>query len=268
MNVNVSRIFKPGPSLPTILLAGLFFILLLPGCSTNEEPNPRMSMFVGIDISGSFVNSDYFENSMSFLAHYIYSHLNGVDGFEEPNVLFVAPIGGADVDQPKTFYPIQTFQNKSVEEIEALLYELFPTDKLDPITDFNAFFEHIARTVENHNLVLRPISVVMLSDGIPDYHVEGNRQMRDFRAIDLSPLERLSRNITVRLLYTNPVDGRSWQTEVPRRRVKIWTQDSDVMETWNDPDIYIEDRPLEQQERWIEWTMKNVNYNVRARRVD
>jgi hypothetical protein len=250
-----------------ILIIGLITLFLTPACST-EEPSPRMSMFVGIDISGSFVNSDYFENSMSFLAHFIYSHLNGVGEFEEPNVLFVASIGGADVDQPKTFYPIQTFQNKSIEQIEELLYELFPTNKLDPITDFNAFFEHIARTVENHNLVLRPISVVMLSDGIPDYHVEGNHQMRDFRAIDLSPLERLSRNITIRLLYTNPIDGRAWQTEVPRRRVKIWTQDSDVMVTWNDPDIYLEDRPLEQQDRWIEWTAENVNYNVRARRVD
>ncbi|MEX0905304.1 MAG: hypothetical protein WD604_11555 [Balneolaceae bacterium] len=245
-----------------ILSAGLI------SCSSQTEQVPRLSMFVGIDISGSFVNSGAYENSIAFLANYLYAHVNGIGEFEEPNVLFVSSIGGVDVAETKTFYPIHSFQNKSVTEIEEYLKELYPKDQLEPITDFNAFFEHVARTVENQNLLLRPISVILISDGVPDYRVNGENLERNFRDINVNMLERLSRNITIRLLYTNPSDGRSWQTEVPRRRVKIWTQDADVMETWDDSTIYIPDLPIEQQERWMEWTMSNVNYNVRARRVD
>lgn len=251
----------------SLFLCGGLLISMLMSCSPQEQ-QPRLSMFVGVDISGSFVYNDYYDNSISFLAHYIYAHVNGIGDFEKPNVFFVAAIGGSDVNEPKTFHPIQVFENKPVEDIESRLWEMFPTDELEPITDFNAFFEHVARTVQNHNLVLRPISVVLLSDGIPDYFVDGERHLRKFRDIDLSPLERLSRNITIRLLYSDPADGRAWQTQIPRRRVKIWTQDAEVMKTWNNPNIFLEDRPIEEQKRWMDWTKKNVNYNVRARRVD
>ncbi|MEX0928501.1 MAG: hypothetical protein WD266_03480 [Balneolales bacterium] len=243
------------------------FLLVYAGCTT-EENQPRLSMFVGVDVSGSFVHTEYYANSLAFLAHYIYAHVNGVEGFEKPNVFFIASIGGMDIDDPKTFHPIQSFENKSVEEIEDQLWEMFPTDQLEPVTDFNTFFEHIARTVQNHNLVLRPISVILLSDGIPDYEIDNEQHLRRFSDIDLHPLERLSRNVTIRLLYSNPSDGRSWQTEIPRRRVKIWTQDAEVMKTWNDPKILFEDRAIEEQDRWISWTRENVNYNVRSRRVD
>jgi hypothetical protein len=245
-----------------LICLGFVFIA---GCTVDEERAPRLSMFIGIDVSGSFVDSDYYDNSISFLAHYIYGHLHKVGELEEPNALFVSSIGGDNPDEPKTFYPIQTFEDRSVEEIEEQLRELFPTEELDPITDFNAFFEHVARTVRNRNLVLRPISVVLLSDGIPDIEREGET---DFRSIDFSPLERLSRNITIRLLYTDPGTGRAWETQIPRRRVKIWTQDADVMTSWNDSTIYLPNRPVEEQERWIDWTLDNVDYGVRARRVD
>lgn len=248
--------------LPVFLIALLF---TLPGCSPPTEQTPRLSMFIGIDVSGSFVNSGNYENAISYLAHYIYAHLNGLEGFEEPNVLYVSSIGGSTVGESKTFYPRETFENMSVEDIETRLMELYPKNRLDAITDFNSFFEHIARTIQNNNLVLRPVSVILLSDGIPDLQRDGET---DFRSIDLSPLEQLSRNVTIRVLYTDPVTGRAWQTEVPRRRVKIWTQDADVMTTWNDSTIYFENREIENQDRWINWTQNNVNYNVRARRVD
>lgn len=250
------------------LITSLLLIIWVTGCTTQEE-SPRLSMFVGIDVSGSFVDSDHYENSIQFLARYVYAHINGVDEFEMPNVFFLGPIGGTEFDDPKTFHPIQTFQNKSIEEIEEHLFELFPAEVQDPNTDYNVFIDRIARTVQNHNLVLRPISVVMLTDGIPDYTLDGERHLREFKEIDLSPLERLSRNITIRVLYTDPSDSRAWETEVPRRRVKIWTQDADVMSGWNAPTIYFnDDRVLDEEDRWIDWTMKNVNYDVRARRID
>ena len=245
------------------LLTGLIFIVI--GCSLDSEQKPRLSLFIGVDISGSFINSGYFDESLNFLAHYIYAHLQGVDDMEEPNVLFVSSIGGAQPDEPKTFFPIQTFENKSVEEIEASLHDIFPDTVQNPITDFNAFFEQVALTLRNKNLVLRPVSVVMVSDGVPDVKKDGET---DFRSLDLSPLEQLSRNITIRVLYTDPVTGRNWQTKVPRRRVKIWTQDAEVMTTWNDSTIYLPEKPIAEQVRWTDWVKDNVDFGVRARRVD
>ena len=245
------------------LCTGLLFIAL--GCSLGGEQKPRLSLFIGVDISGSFMKTGYFNESLNFLAHYIYAHLNGVGGLEEPNVLFVSSIGGASPGEPKTFYPIQTFENKSVEEIENQLHEIFPDTVQNPFTDFNAFFEQVALTLRNKNLVLRPVSVVMVTDGVPDIKKDGET---DFRSLDLSPLERLSRNITLRVLYTDPTTGKNWQTKVPRRRVKIWTQDAEVMTTWNDSTIYVPDKPIAEQQRWIEWVEDNVDFGVRARRVD
>ena len=42
--------------------------------SCTGESRPRLSMFIGVDISGSFVNGKYFDDSLKFLATYIYSH--------------------------------------------------------------------------------------------------------------------------------------------------------------------------------------------------
>lgn len=249
--------------LSIVLLTGILFIAF--GCSLEGEKKPRLSLFVGVDISGSFMNSGYFEESLNFLAHYIYAHLNGIDNMERPNVLFVSSIGGATPGEPKTFYPIQTFENKSVTDIEEKLHEIFPDTVQNQFTDFNAFFEQVGLTLRNKNLVLRPVSVVMVTDGVPDIKKDGET---DFQSLDLSPLERLSRNITLRVLYTDPTTGRNWQTKVPRRRVKIWTQDAEVMTTWNDSTIYMPDKPISEQNRWTDWVKDNVDFGVRARRVD
>jgi hypothetical protein len=222
-------------------------------------------MFVGVDISGSFINSGYFEDSINFLAHYIYSHLNGFDGLEVPRSLFISSIGGAKADEPKTFYPVQTFENKSVEEIKTKLKEMFPKKIQNPFTDFNAFFEQVALYVRNKKMVLRPISIVMLSDGQPDVKREGKT---DFKSIVVKPLENLSRNITIRLLYTNAVVGKNWQTKVKRNKVKIWTQDANVMKSWKDPDILLADRQFYEQKRFFSWLKDNVDFNVRAQKVD
>jgi len=246
-----------------ILFVGLIF--LSSGCSLEGEQKPRLSLFIGVDISGSFMNSGYFDESLDFLAHYIYAHLNGIDGLEKPNVLFVSSIGGSTPGEPKSFYPIQTFENQSVEKIRSKLDEMFTRDRQNPFTDFNAFFEQIALTLRNKNLVLRPVSVVMFTDGIPDIT---QNDKTNFKSLDLNPLERLTRNITVRILYTDPVTGKKWQTEVPRRRVKIWTQDADIMTTWNDSTIYVPGKPIAEQNRWTNWVKENVNFGVRARRVD
>ena len=99
----------------------------------------------------------------------------------------------------------------------------------------NAFFEQVASMVKDKKLILKPISIVMISDGQPD--VPGSRGEKQFRNIKVKPLETLSRNVTLRVLYTNAVVGMGWRSKVPRRRVKIWTQDAQVMTSWKDKKI-------------------------------
>jgi len=242
--------------------------LSLTGCERLggvKADTPRMSMFIGVDISGSFMNSPHFDDSIDFLAHYIYGHLHGAGEMERPASLFVSSIGGATADEPKTFYPIQTFENKSIEEIAATLREMFPKDQPNPFTDYNAFFEQVAYTVKSKNLVLRPVTIVMLSDGIPDVTRNGET---DYDSIVLHPLERIARSVTVRLLYTNAVVGKNWQTEVSRKRVKVWTQDADVMVAWKDPKIMLTDRQFEEQPHFFDWVADNVDFGVRSRRVN
>lgn len=245
----------------TILFLSSLICLQCDWFETDAEPEPRLSMFIGVDISGSFVKGDYFDDSLDFLSLYIYGHLHGLDDLEKPNVLFVGPIGGARENEPKTFYPIQTFENKTAEEIRQQLDEVFPKEELNPYTDYNAFFEQVAATVRNRNLLLRPISIVMLSDGMPD--VDSTKE-DDFKSINLDPLEKLARSITIRLLYTDAATAKKWQTLVPRRRVKMWTQDAKVMTSWNDPDILIPDKPIEEQTRFFEWINDNVDFGVRS----
>jgi len=74
-------------------------------------------MFVGIDISGSFLRSKNFDDSLEFLANYIYAHIKGYGGLEIPHSLFVGSIGGAKADEAKTFFPIQTFQYLDIKQI-------------------------------------------------------------------------------------------------------------------------------------------------------
>ncbi|MGB5894296.1 MAG: hypothetical protein WBG58_08970 [Ignavibacteriaceae bacterium] len=236
-------------------------------CGIGSEPKPRLSMFIGVDISGSFINSKYFDDSIDFLAHYINAHLNGYGGLDVPKVLFVGSIGGEKQDEPKTLYPISDFENKSIVEIREQLKKSFPNNKFNPFTDYNAFFDQIARTVRDRNLILKPISIVMISDGIPDVPTRGKKKA-DFEDIIVKPLELLARNITIRLLYTDAVVGKDWQTKVSRKRVKIWTQDAQVMESWKDPNILLPDTTYESQERFFKWIKDNVDFGVRSRRVD
>ena len=245
----------------------IFTLLLSVQCNfiKNKKPTPRLSMFVGVDISGSFINGEYFDDSINFLAHYLYGHINGLDGLEEPNVLFVGSIGGASADEPKTFYPKQTFENKSIEQIVEKLKEIFPKNSINPYTDYNAFFQQVALMVKNKNLILRPLSIIMLSDGIPDIKKEGKT---DYSSLVVKPLERLSRNVTLRLLYTDAATGQNWLTKVKRKRVKIWTQDAKVMVSWKDSSLYIPEKSFEEQIRLLSWMNDNVDFGVRGHRVD
>lgn len=244
----------------------ILLLIVTAGCDLGKgEDQPRLSLFVGVDVSGSFVKGGYYEDAMDFLAHYLYVHLKGLGGLEVPNALFVGSIGGLSADQARTFYPIETFQDKTVDEIAQKLKDIFPKSGTNPITDFNAFFEQVATTVRNRKLVLRPVSIVMVTDGIPDVPEGGEG---DFRKISVQPLESLSRNITIRVLYTSAETGKAWQTRVRRSRVKIWTEDAPVMVSWKDPKILLADKQTDDQQKFYSWIRDNVDYGVSAHRVD
>lgn len=240
-------------------------LLVALACVPQEtERQPRVSMFIGIDVSGSFQRTGHFDDALRFTAHYIYAHLHELGGLEEPNVLFVSSIGGEEPGEAKSFHPIHDFKGKDVDEITADLREWFKPD--DAFTDFNPFFSRVATVVKQRNLTLRPINIVIISDGVPDLTSRGSNGADDrYKKIELEPLEYLSRNVTVRLLYANPQVSVRWEQDIPRRRVRMWTVDSQVMEGWRDQIVPGEE--LEDQNALWTWIEENVDFRVRRRLI-
>lgn len=244
---------------------GLAAALLLPalGCLIQPSGNrPRATLVVGVDASGSFRQSGQYDDAMRFLAHYLYGHLNELGGLTRPREVFVGSVGGQAVGEAKAFHPIHDLDGKTVAEIEAALREWFPPT--DSLTDFNAFFQQVGRIVKERHLTLAPITVLIATDGLPDTAGrpgDGTPQAR-FAAIDLMPMEYLSRNVTLRLVYPEPKVSAQWREHVGRRRVRLWTVDGEVMRGWAGQ-VQADLEPAQQARLW-NWIVDNVDYRVRA----
>jgi len=240
--------------------------LALGACNLQPSENrPRAALFIGIDASGSFHQSGRYDDALSFLAHYIYGHLNGLDGLERPRELFVGGIGGRSTGEPKSFHPIHDFEGKEIARIEADLKEWFPPT--DTLTDFNAFVQQVARISKERNLILAPMTVVIVSDGIPDMGVAAPKdQPRALYAkIDLGPIEYLSKNVTLRLIYASPKVDDQWRKNVARRRVRLWAVDAEVMAGWTGQ-LKEGVEPAGQDRLW-KWVKDNVDFRVRSGRA-
>ena len=227
--------------------------------ATEENKPLRSTLFVGIDTSGSFRAA--YDDALTFVAHYLYGHMHELGGLAKPRDLFVTAIGGKDNREPKPFHPIHDFNTKDVPQIEASLRKWFPPT--DTLTDFNVFFEQVARTVKDRNLVLAPITVMVVSDGVPDVRDARTKSgsPASYRQIDLSPLDYLSKNVTVRLVYASPKVGDNWRKLVKRDRVRLWAVENDVMKGWR---AQIKpDTTLANQDRLWKWVKDNVDYRVR-----
>jgi len=246
------------------LLATAVAVGLL-GCKPPKDaPPPRSTLVIGLDISGSFRDNPAFNDAIQFAAIYIYGHMNGMDGLKQATDIFVGSLGGEKPGQPKTFHPIQDLSGKTPDEIASDLRAWFP--EIDPLTDFNAFFQRVAVHVKRQNLVLAPLNIVMFSDGMPD--IPGAKRMTPkelYSKIDLSPLEFLSRSVTIRLLYGTPGVAQNWERLVPRSRVKIWTQDSDVMRGWR-RHFVAGVEPARQDSVWS-WISNIVDFRVRRGKI-
>lgn len=249
------------------LLATAALAAVIVGCmvQAGEERKPHTTLFIGVDASGSFKHSGYYDNALTFLAHYIYGHLHELGGLEKPKALFVASVGGKSVNEPKTFHPIHDFEGKDVAQIEADLRSWFPPS--DKVTDFNPFFQEVARITKERNLILSPVTLVVVTDGIPDAAASdvkaGTREL--YERIDLQPLEYLARNVTVRLTYVSPKVGEHWRMHVTRQRVRLWTVDAEVMKGWkNQMQAGLD---VAQQDKFWKWVQDNVDFRVRANKA-
>jgi hypothetical protein len=243
------------------LVAVVLFLMSVVACTPPaEQQKPRLVMFVGVDISGSFLKTGLYDDAMTFLANYIYGHLNGLGELEKLRELFVASIGGQAPGEPKAFYPIHDFEGKDVVQIDEMLRSWFSPK--DTITDFNAFFKEVARTTKDRNLSLAPLCTLIVTDGIPALETSEGKDV--YKLIDLDPLEYLSRRVTVRLLYLDPKVAQHWHDDVPARRVRIWTVAAEVMGGWKNQ-MEPGKEPARQQKLW-KWIKDNVDFRVRARR--
>ncbi|MCG3112680.1 MAG: hypothetical protein MCM46_12770 [Candidatus Manganitrophus sp. SB1] len=244
------------------LVGAVALTAALAACSTQvAERKPRQALFIGVDVSGSFQQSGYYDDAMTFLAHYIYGHLNELGGLAPPRELFVGSIGGKDSAEPKAFHPIHDFTGKSIPEIEEQLRAWFVP--MDSFTDFNPFFQQVARIAKERHLTLSPITVMLVSDGIPDAPMPASETGSLYEKIDLSPLEYLSRNLTIRLAYASPKVGENWRKEIPRQRVRLWAVEGEVMKGWSkqvEPEVV---DPAGQERLW-KWVRDNVDYRVRS----
>ncbi len=223
----------------------------------------RFTLVIGIDVSGSFRDSGHYEDSIEFAAHYLYGHLNGLGGLRVPSAVFVGSVGGERPGEAKSYQPIHAFQGKSVEEIAASLREQYPSE--EAYTDFNIFFDRVASLVKRQGLILAPLNIVVLSDGVHDVTGRDITELESpYSDIELSPLEYLSRSVTVRLLYASPTVSVEWERQIKRRRVRMWTVDAQVMGGWREQ--LKADIELGEQEDFWKWVSENVDFRVRSRR--
>ncbi len=246
----------------SIWLAGVAVLLIIvTACSPPSTGKvSRLVMFVGVDVSGSFLKSGYYDDALTFLSHYIYGHLNKVGELAGLRALFVGSIGGHSTNEPKAFHPIHDLQDKDVRQIRAALKEWFPPT--DAITDFNAFFAEVAAQTKDRNLTLAPICIMIITDGVP---ATGVREAKTtYEQIDLDPLEYLSRRVTVRLTYLDPIVAKRWRDSVPKRRVRVWTVPGEVMEGWRGQ--IVPGVELAKQDKFWKWVKDNVDFRVRARK--
>lgn len=247
-----------------VSFAAAVALLGVPGCAPpGKEDRPASStLIIGLDVSGSFRDIRQYDDAVEFAALYIYAHLRGLDELRIPTALFVGSLGGVRPGEAKAFHPINDFQNRTIEQIAADLRTWFPPN--DVYTDFNTFFDRVATLVKERGLVLAPLNVVVLSDGEPDSpDIRRVRGQPPYAQINLTPLEYLSRSVTVRLLYASPTVGENWKRLIERRRVRMWTQEAQIMAGWHQQ--FKAGVPLEQQHDLWQWVKDNVDYRAQAR---
>ena len=112
-----------------------------------------------------------------------------------------------------------------------------------------------------------PVAVVIVTDGVPEVaRKKGGKVVQAaYDQIDVSPLEFLARNVTVRVLYPTPIVAAAWEREIPRQRVRIWPVEAEVMKGWHEQ---LEDKPSLDEEKLLwKWIQDIVDRRVRRQRI-
>ena len=240
----------------------LCFLLISCNFTAGKKRTQKNTLFVGIDVSGSFASSKSFRKGITYLSYYIYGHLQGQGDLTRPTDLYVGGIGGDEKEEPQAFFPIHDFDGLSPAKIEEKLAKEFSSQR-DNLTDFNTFFLRIKTMVKQKNLVLSPISIVMLTDGVPEVAKGKTKKAikQAYSKINLSHLEYLARNISIRILYASPKVGNNRRNYVPTNRIKIWTIEPETMNGWKDQLARNGKTGL-----W-KWTKDNVDLRIRSRGI-
>ncbi len=243
--------------------AGAIIVAILGACTPVEDSprRARSTLVLGIDVSGSFEATGNYDDAIEFASHYLYGHLSGLGELAVPSAVFVGSVGGENPGETKSFQPIHAFRGKSPEEIAAVLREQFPSR--DGFTDFNVFFDRVATLVKRQGLILAPLNIVLLTDGIQDLTASSNTESR-FATIDLGPLEYLSRSVTVRLLYATADVSVDWEREIDRRRVRMWTVDHEVMGGWREQ-LQLDINGRRDEGSLWKWMLEIIDFRVRSR---
>ena len=240
------------------LLGSLMLVIGCAPATGGRNQVARSTLVIGIDVSGSFEKN--YESSIDFAANYIYARLNGFGGLKQPSALFVGSIGGDKPQETKSFQPIHTFQGLTADQIADYLRKEYPSH--DGFTDYNPFFQRVAELIKRQNLVLAPVDIVMLTDGLPDTPSLPGDSLSKYKQINLDDLEYLSKSVTVRLLFPRPTVAVNWEKRVPRHRVRMWTVDDEVMNTWRNQ--YRDGMYPEDQNALWKWIADNVDFRVRS----
>ena len=110
----------------------------------------------------------------------------------------------------------------------------------------------------NHSGV--SVQIALRETDVPDGSIKSGTPA-SYQRIDLSPLDYLSKNVTVRLVYASPKVGDNWRKLVKRDRVRFWAVEHDVMKGWRGQ--MKADADLAAQDRFWKWVRDNVDYRVR-----
>jgi hypothetical protein len=243
--------------MPLVLL-----VLLLTGCNLEEskvKKTTKNTLFIGIDVSGSFTRTKRFKDAMDFLGEYIWAHLQNKGRLSVPKDLYVGGIGGNVKEDPQAFFPVHDFIGKTPIEITKKLTKEFANQK-DNLTDFNTYFLRVKSIVKQKNLVLAPISIILITDGVPE--IAGNSKSavkQAYSRISVKPLEYLARNISIRILYAGPRVGNNWRTYVPTNRIRIWTVEPEVMYGWK------EQKKRNGKTALWNWIADNIDLRIQSR---
>jgi len=82
-----------------------------------------------------------------------------------------------------------------------------------------------------------------------------------YSKIDISPLEYLAKNISIRILYAAPKVGHNWRNYVPTKRIKVWTVEPQVMYGWSDQ------LKINGQKGMYAWIRDNVDLRIKSRGI-